>query len=118
MSRTEGLVWIANLDAIEKHFDQILDWPDSLNGRQFSRPSIFLEGEHSTFVGPEHEEVIQHFFPSAHRQVIENAGHWVHVENTEAFLQAVRAFVGFIMMLIELERAGGLPAHGFPGHWM
>ena len=37
--------------SIEKHFDQILDWPDSLNGRQFSRPTIFLEGEQSTFVG-------------------------------------------------------------------
>ena len=92
-SRTEGLVWIANLDAIEKHFDQILDWPDSLNGRQFSCPTIFLEGEQSTFVGSEHEEVIRHFFPLAHRQVIENAGHWVHVENTEAFLHGVRAFV-------------------------
>ena len=94
MSRPEGLTWIANLDAIEQHFDQILDWPDSLNGRQFSRPTLFLEGEHSTFVGPEHEEVIHHFFPSADRQVIENAGHWVHVENTEAFLRAVRTFVG------------------------
>ena len=94
MSRPEGLIWIANLDVIEQYFDQILDWPDSLNGRQFSRPTLFLEGEHSTFVGPEHKEVIQHFFPSAHRQVIENAGHWVHVENTEAFLHAVRAFVG------------------------
>ena len=94
MSRPEGLTWIANLDAIEQYFDQILDWPDSLNGRQFSRPTLFLEGEHSTFVGPEHEEVIHHFFPSADRQVIENAGHWVHVENTEAFLRAVRTFVG------------------------
>jgi esterase len=45
MSRPEGLTWIANLDAIEKHFDQILDWPDSLDGRQFSHPTIFLEGE-------------------------------------------------------------------------
>ena len=93
MSQPEGLVWIANLDAIEQHFDKILDWPDSLNGRQFSRPTLFLEGEHSTFVGPEHEEGIQYFFPSAHRQVIKNAGHWVHVENTAAFLHAVRAFI-------------------------
>ena len=93
MSRPDGLIWIANLDVIEQYFDHILDWPDSLNGRQFPRPTLFLEGEHSTFVGPEHAELIQHFFPAAHRQVIENAGHWVHVENTEAFLQAVRAFV-------------------------
>ena len=93
MSRPEGLTWIANLDVIERYFDQILDWPDSVHSRQFSRPTLFLEGAHSTFVGPEHAKVIQHFFPAAHRQVIENAGHWVHVENTEAFLQAVRAFV-------------------------
>lgn len=89
----DGLTWIANLDAIERHFDQILDWPDQVLSRQFSRPTLFLEGEHSTFVGPEHAEVIQHVFPAAHRQVIENAGHWVHVENTQAFLNAVRAFV-------------------------
>ena len=93
MSRPEGLTWIANLDVIERYFDQILDWPDSVHSRQFSRPTLFLEGAHSTFVGPEHAEIIQHFFPAAHRQVIENAGHWVHVENTETFLQAVRAFV-------------------------
>ncbi|MEO2002187.1 MAG: alpha/beta fold hydrolase [Pirellulales bacterium] len=89
----DGLTWIANLDAIERHFDQILDWPDLAHSCQFSRPTLFLEGEDSTFVGPEHAEVIQHVFPAAHRQVIENAGHWVHVENTEAFLHAVRAFM-------------------------
>ena len=89
----DGLTWIANLDAIERHFDQILGWPDQVLSCQFSRPTLFLEGEDSTFVGPEHAEVIQHVFPAAHRQVIENAGHWVHVENTEAFLHAVRAFM-------------------------
>ena len=72
MSQPEGLTWIANLDVIEKYFDQILDWPDLVHSRQFSRPTLFLEGAHSTFVGPEHAEVIQHFFPAAHRQVIEN----------------------------------------------
>ena len=35
-------------------FDKILAWPDSVNGYQFSRPTLFLEGEHSGFVGPEH----------------------------------------------------------------
>ena len=89
----DGLTWIANLDAIERYFDQILDWPDLVHSHQFSRPTLFLEGAHSTFVGPEHAEVIQHFFPAAHEQIIENAGHWVHVENTAAFLHAVRAFV-------------------------
>ena len=52
MSRPEGLTWIANLDAIEKHFDQILDWPDSLNGRQFSRPQFFLKENTQPLLAP------------------------------------------------------------------
>lgn len=93
MTQPEGLKWIANLDVIERYFDKILAWPDSVNGYQFSRPTLFLEGEHSGFVGPEHAEVIHKLFPVANRQVIDNAGHWIHVENTEAFLHAVRAFM-------------------------
>ena len=92
-TRPAGLAWTVNLDAIEKNFETILDWPDLLTTQQFSRQTLFLVGENSTFVGPEHETVIQQFFPASSRQVIKNAGHWVHVENTAAFLKAVRAFL-------------------------
>ena len=92
-TRPAGLAWTVNLDAIEKNFETILDWPDLLTTQQFSRQTLFLVGENSTFVGPEHETVIQQFFPASSRQVIKNAGHWVHVENTAAFLKAVRVFL-------------------------
>ena len=92
-TRPAGLAWTVNLDAIEKNFETILDWPDLLTTQQFSRQTLFLVGENSTFVAPEHEGVIQQFFPASCKQVIENAGHWVHVENTAAFLKAVRAFL-------------------------
>ncbi|MBT6054212.1 MAG: alpha/beta fold hydrolase [Planctomycetaceae bacterium] len=92
-TRPAGLAWTVNLDAIEKNFETILDWPDLLTTQQFSRQTLFLVGENSTFVDPEHEGVIQQFFPASCKQVIENAGHWVHVENTAAFLKAVRVFL-------------------------
>lgn len=93
ITRPEGLAWAVNLDVIEKNFETILDWPDLLTTQHFSQQTLFLVGENSTFVGPEHETVIQQFFPASSRQVIKNAGHWVHVENTSAFLKAVRVFL-------------------------
>ena len=93
ITRPEGLAWAVNLDVIEKNFETILDWPDLITTQHFSQQTLFLVGENSTFVGPEHETVIQQFFPASSRQVIKNAGHWVHVENTSAFLKAVRVFL-------------------------
>ncbi len=93
ITRPEGLAWAVNLDVIEKNFETILDWPDLLTTQHFSQQTLFLVGENSTFVGPDHETVIQQFFPASSRQVIKNAGHWVHVENTSAFLKAVRVFL-------------------------
>ena len=93
ITRPEGLAWAVNLDVIEKNFETILDWPDLITTQHFSQQTLFLVGENSTFVGPEHETVIQQFFPASSRQVIKNAGHWVHVENTAAFLKAVRVFL-------------------------
>ena len=52
MTQPEGLKWIANLDVIERYFDKILAWPDSVNGYQFSRPTLFLKVNTLALLGP------------------------------------------------------------------
>lgn len=93
VSRPEGLAWTVNLEAIERQFDTILGWPAPADGTEFTRPTLFLTGAASTFVQPEHEAVIHELFPAARIEVISGAGHWVHAEQPEAFLETVRRFL-------------------------
>ncbi|MGA1619143.1 MAG: alpha/beta fold hydrolase [Pirellulales bacterium] len=92
-SRPDGLAWIPNLDAIERQFDTILDWPTLPPGTHYRGPTLFLTGAKSSFVTPEHEPVIRQLFPAARLEQIAAAGHWVHAEQPEAFLAAVRRFL-------------------------
>ncbi len=93
VSRPEGLAWTANLDAIERQFDTILGWPDAANAAPFFGPTLFLRGNRSLFIKPEHEPVIHQLFPAATIESIIGAGHWVHAEQPAAFLEAVRRFL-------------------------
>jgi pimeloyl-ACP methyl ester carboxylesterase len=62
-------------------------------GRPFNGPALFLRGEQSDFLTEEDMVLIRRWFPHARLQTIARARHWVHVENPEAFLQAVLKFM-------------------------
>jgi pimeloyl-ACP methyl ester carboxylesterase len=56
-------------------------------------PALFLAGERSGYVRPEHVAPIRALFPAAGFATIPRSGHWVHAENPAAFLAAVTAFL-------------------------
>ena len=88
VSRPEGLAWTANLDAIERQFDTILDWPDTADAAPFFGPTLFLRGNRSLVIKPEHALVIHQLFPAATIESIMGAGHWVHEEHPAEWLGA------------------------------
>lgn len=54
-------------------------------GSVFSGPTLFLRGARSTYILPnDHAEIKKHF-PKAEIETIENAGHWLHVDNPGQF---------------------------------
>lgn len=57
-------------------------------------PALFLRGERSDFVLPEHRPAIRALFPAARFVTLRDAGHWLHADNPEAFLATVQAFFG------------------------
>jgi pimeloyl-ACP methyl ester carboxylesterase len=93
ISGPEGLAWTVNLDAIERQFDTILDWPATAAGRQFSGQTLFIRGNRSAFIKPEHEAIIRQLFPAAMTESVIGAGHWVHAEQPAAFLELVQRFL-------------------------
>lgn len=57
-------------------------------------PLLFLKGERSGYIGITDEEAIRHYFPWAEVKIIQDTGHWIHAEQPDEFLKAVRSFIG------------------------
>jgi len=85
--------WRLNLKAIERDFPQILGFPDLLAGTAYPGAALFVAGARSNYIQPQHEPLIRRLFPRARIVRIEGAGHWVHAEQPQAFLQAVAPFL-------------------------
>jgi pimeloyl-ACP methyl ester carboxylesterase len=86
-------LWRLNLEAIEREFPQISGFPDFPAAAAYRGPTLFVAGARSNYISPEHEPEIRRLFPQARITRIEAAGHWVHAEQPEAFLQAVGPFL-------------------------
>ncbi len=89
----EAARWRLNLEAIERGFPQIVGFPDLPAGTAYRGPALFVAGARSNYIQPEHEPAIRRLFPAARIMRIEGAGHWVHAEQPQAFLQTVGPFL-------------------------
>ena len=83
--------WKLNLDALEAQMDEVIGFPE-VSGR-FDRPALFLSGEESAYVLPEHRARIKELFPQARFARVKGAGHWVHADRPRETEAAVRTFL-------------------------
>ena len=77
--------WKINLDALIKNINILADFP-TLH-KKFIKPVLFLRGEKSNHILPQHYDKIYNYFPNAYIQTVSNAGHWVQVDNTDEFIK-------------------------------
>lgn len=89
--KSNGYRWKMNLPVIYENYNDILRAiePDV----HFERKTLFIRGGKSNYIRDQDIPVIKSKYPSAKVTTIEKAGHWVHAEAPEAFLQAVQAFL-------------------------
>jgi pimeloyl-ACP methyl ester carboxylesterase len=92
VERDGRLAWRMNLAAIESSLPAIAGFPET--AAVFRGPTLFVHGERSDYVRPQHRETIRRLFPAAELAEIAGAGHWVHAERPDAFAAAVAAFLG------------------------
>jgi esterase len=85
--------WRLNLEAIERGFPQIIGFPNLPAGTAYRGPALFVAGARSNYIQPEHEPEIRRLFPQAEIIRIDGAGHWVHAEQPQVFLQTVAPFL-------------------------
>jgi pimeloyl-ACP methyl ester carboxylesterase len=83
-----GFRWIVNLDilhaALPNLFQQI-----PKDGERYEGPVLYIRGERSRFVEDGDEPMIRGFFPRARLVTIADAGHNVHFDQTERFVEVV-----------------------------
>lgn len=89
----DGLVWRLNLDALAANMTKLVGFPEDLLERQFRGRTLLIEGGQSDYVQGDHYRLFQHLFPRLQMDVIADAGHYVHADSPDAFIERVRAFL-------------------------
>lgn len=87
----KNLCWKFNLDVLTEEIENI---GDALNPNfNYKGDTLFLAGENSDYIVKGDEILIKQIFPNNKIQVVKNAGHWMHAENPDDFVQFVREFL-------------------------
>lgn len=81
--------WRFNLEAMEREMPRLTGWPGRWPRARFDGPVLFLRGARSDYVPPAARPVIEALFPRAEIRTVEDAGHWLHAEQPEAFATAI-----------------------------
>ena len=82
--------WRINLDIFQHSAPAIIGFPDTQLVQPYSKVSLFLAGSESNFVKAEDIKLL---FPLAQLSMIELAGHWLHVQQPQIFIEQVQAFL-------------------------
>ena len=83
------LAWRMNLSVLEREMENILS---VLPEKEVMLPTLFIRGELSNYILDEDIEQLEDQFPDSEIVTIKNAGHWVHAEAPEEFVDSVLGF--------------------------
>ncbi len=84
--------WSIDLPAITVALPHLEDWPDR-DAAPYAGPTLFVAGERSDLIRPEHRVAIRAMFPKARFVTLKGAGHWLHADNPTGFAAVVEAFL-------------------------
>jgi pimeloyl-ACP methyl ester carboxylesterase len=87
--------WQVNLDVLGADIAEVSGWPeDELAGTPaYDGPVLWIAGARSSYVQDEYAPAMDRWFPRNRRVVIKDAGHWVHSEQPEVFVEVLRRFL-------------------------
>ncbi|TFG62868.1 MAG: alpha/beta fold hydrolase, partial [Spirochaetales bacterium] len=83
--------WQANIPALARHYGELCAGIEG-GGRTFSGRSLFLKGERSGYLEDSEIPAVRELFPRAEIKIIPAAGHWLHIDNQDAFVDEVLSF--------------------------
>src|SRR5919107_981946 len=91
-----GWRWRLNLETLARDLGELRGFPEPEPGARYDGPVLWIAGANSTYVLDEDRPRMDALFPATRLVRIKNAGHWVHSEQPEVFLETVRRFLGVV----------------------
>jgi pimeloyl-ACP methyl ester carboxylesterase len=91
-----GWRWRLNLELLERDLGELRGFPPPPAGATYEGPVLWIAGANSSYVLPEDRPVMDGWFPSTRLVRVKNAGHWVHSEQPEVFLETLRRFLDVV----------------------
>ena len=89
----DGWRWQADLEGLRAALPAITGWPeDALAGASYDGPVLWVSGSESAYVSEDDEASMARWFPRHRRVVVKGAGHWVHAQKPEVFVEVLRRF--------------------------
>ena len=88
-----GWRWRLNLELLDRDLGELRGFPVPPPGASFDGPVLWIAGANSTYVLPEDRPHMDALFPGTRLVRVKNAGHWVHSEQPEVFLETLRRFL-------------------------
>ena len=87
--------WQANLEVLGADLAVIGGWPESAVAGlpPYRGPVLWVAGARSDYVRPEYAAAMDRLFPTNRKVTLKEAGHWVHSEQPQVFLEVLRRFV-------------------------
>ncbi len=86
-----GFQWRIDLASIAKNYDQLIK--PIIAAGSYDKPALFVRGGRSDYIAETDQPSIQAIFTRAEFATIATAGHWVHAEASDEFLQILTAFL-------------------------
>jgi pimeloyl-ACP methyl ester carboxylesterase len=93
---TAGWRWRLNLEVLCRDLDRLRGFPETPPGARYEGPVLWIAGANSHYVLDRDRERMQQLFPSTRLVRIKNAGHWVHSEQPEIFLETLKRFLASV----------------------
>ena len=83
------LAWRMNVIVLEREMNKILSAMEEV---EVGVPTLFIRGAMSNYILDDDIESIEDLFIDSEIDTIDNAGHWVHAEATNEFLESLLSF--------------------------
>lgn len=83
--------WRFHLAGLKDGYGRLREPPTG--AERYMGSTLFLRGANSGYIQRQHESEIVRRFPSSTLITLEEAGHWLHIDQPEAFNAAVSAFL-------------------------
>ena len=84
--------WRVNLSALKNNLAAIGEFPQPDAAGPHTGPTLFLGGRDSGYLKQDHLPVIKQYFTNADVDYVDNAGHWLHIDQPETVLDRITTF--------------------------